>query len=101
MSLVPNASLDAPDEFERSGMFVINEGKIVVAAVRPGTPAALAGIVKGDVIASVDDVQGAQLTLGAVRDALRRPSNTVLRLGIISPHASVGRLVTLTLADYV
>ena len=43
MSLEPNALLTDADQYERSGMFVINQGKLIVADVRPGTPAAKAG----------------------------------------------------------
>lgn len=101
MSLQPNDSFAAPDRYERSGIFLINQGKLVVAAVRPGTPAADAGIVKGDVVVSLDGVTGAALTLGAVREAFQRPSGTRLRLGLLGKGATALRAVTLTLRDYV
>jgi len=45
-------------------MFVVNTGGLVVAGVRPGTPAAAAGILKGDTIVSLDGTPAAQITLG-------------------------------------
>jgi len=101
MSLVPNAALDAADEFDRSGIFAINRGAIVVAAVRPGTPAAAAGIQKGDAILSIDDLHGARLTLTAAREAFRKPSGTVLHLSVVSNGGTAPHPVTLTLSDYV
>jgi C-terminal processing protease CtpA/Prc len=43
-----------------------------VVAVQPGTPAAHAGLVPGDVIAGVGDEAAADLTLAAVRDLFRQ-----------------------------
>jgi len=101
MSLLPNDSLATPDSYERSGLFVVNAGGLVVAGVRPGTPAAAAGILKGDTVLSLDGTPAAQLTLGTLRDAFRRASRTRLRLGVISKGATDARVVILTLADYV
>jgi hypothetical protein len=101
MSLLPNHSLETNDSYERSGMFVVNSGTFVVAGVRPGTPASAAGIVKGDTIVSLDGTPAAQLTLGLLRDAFRRPSQTRLQLGILSEGAANPRTVVLTLRDYV
>ena len=82
MSLLPNASFGSVDHNERAGMFVIDQGKVVVAGVRPGTPAAQAGIVKGDVIESIDGVPASQLNLGGVRAAFNRPAGTQLKLEV-------------------
>jgi hypothetical protein len=101
MSLIPNGALSEHDSYERSGMFLINQGKVVVASVRPGTPAAAAGIAKGDAITSIDGMSGAQLTLGAARAAFRRPSGTHLQLGVISKGQTTPHAVTLVLHDYV
>jgi len=44
MALTPNASFNAPDTYDRSGLFLLNRaGTIVVYEARPGTPAAQAG----------------------------------------------------------
>jgi hypothetical protein len=101
MSLVPNAAFATPDSYEHAGIFLINQGKLVVANVRPGTPAAEAGIVAGDVIAGVDGIPGDRLTLGSAREALRRPAGTKLTLQVLSKGAAAPRTVTVTLRDYV
>jgi hypothetical protein len=101
MSLVPNAAFAEPDGFERAGIFLINQGKLVVAAVRPGTPAAEAGIVGGDVIAGINGIEAGDLTLGTARAALLRPSGTKLVLQVLSKGAATPRAVTVTLRDYV
>jgi hypothetical protein len=100
MSLLPGSSLDARDQNERSGMFLVNLGKIVVAAVRTGTPAAAAGIVRGDVIVGIAGIQG-PLTLAAARGAMQQASGTTLQLTVLDKGATQPRTVTLTLRDYV
>jgi len=101
MSLEPNAAFAVTDSNERAGLFLINQGGLVVAAVRPGTPAADAGIVRGDVIAGVDGIPSDRLTLGSARASFRRASGTKLVLQILSKGASAPHAVTLTLRDYV
>jgi S1-C subfamily serine protease len=101
MTLVPNADLDISDVNERSGMFVVHSGAFVVAGVRPGTPAADAGIVKGDTIVSIDGVPADRLTLGTMREAFRRPAATTIEVGVQSKGATSSRTITLTLRDYV
>jgi C-terminal processing protease CtpA/Prc len=82
-------------------MFLINKGGVLVVDVRPGTPAAEAGIAKGDAIESIDGEPAEKLTLGGVREAFRRPSGTQLELQIRSKGASSSHKVLLTLRDYV
>jgi hypothetical protein len=101
MSLVPDAAFASRDDFERSGLFLIHRDKIVVASVRPGTPAAAAGIARGDAIEAVDDLSGDGLTLGSARKALQRPAGTTVKLRVSSPGAAAPRTVTLVLRDYV
>jgi len=101
MSLEPNAAFSAADSNERAGIFLINQDKLVVAAVRPGTPAAEAGIVRGDVIAGIDGIPSDRLTLGSAREALRRAGGTKLVLEVLSKGASAPHAVTVTLRDYV
>jgi hypothetical protein len=101
MALVPNATVSAPDEFERSGLFLINkDGKIVVFDARPGTASALAGIVKGDTIDTVDGKPAASMSLEDVRAAFFAPSGTVVRLVLTGKDGSQ-RTIALTLADVV
>ncbi|MBV8499825.1 MAG: aspartyl protease family protein [Candidatus Eremiobacteraeota bacterium] len=101
MTLVPNSSFDEADAYERSGLFLIRHGaSIVVADARPGTPAANAGIAKGDAIASVNGTPVAQMPLYAIRQLLMQAPGTTVTLGIANKDGSQ-RTVTLTLKDYV
>jgi hypothetical protein len=74
--LEPNAHFSDEDQEDKSGISVIARGpdlKIFeVAQVLPGTPAAAAGIQKGDVIAGVDEEAASDLTLADLRDLFRQ-----------------------------
>jgi hypothetical protein len=71
--LPPPPNLD----FDMSGMFIVAEGvdlhDPVVVDVAPGSAAALAGLIAGDHLVSVDGRDVRSLTLGAVRSLLRGP----------------------------
>ncbi|HZY98196.1 MAG TPA: aspartyl protease family protein [Candidatus Baltobacteraceae bacterium] len=98
MSLQPNAGLAARDAYERAGLFLItNGGKVLVYDVRPGTPAAEAGLVKGDSIVSID---GTPATLQEARDAINGSAGTVLHLQVAAKDGTT-RTVTVTLRDWV
>jgi membrane-associated protease RseP (regulator of RpoE activity) len=64
-------------DFDMSGMFIVAEGAdlrdLVVADVAPGSAAAVAGIVVGDHLVSIDGRDIRRITLGAVRSLLRGP----------------------------
>jgi hypothetical protein len=101
MTLVPNSSYAQLDTYERSGMFLLKKGdSVLVADARAGTPAANAGIAKGDVITSVNGVATSTMQLGDVRGLLSQPAGTVVTLGITGKDGT-SRTVKLTLADYV
>jgi hypothetical protein len=101
MALVPNAAFTQPDFYDRGGMFLINRGgSYTVADARPGTPAAQAGIAKGDVITSVDGVSTTTMSLGALRAVFLKPAGTQVHLGIKSGNGAP-RNVTIALSDYV
>jgi hypothetical protein len=101
VAFVPDANFATRETYDRSGMFLITQaGKIVVADVRPGTPAATAGIVRGDVLATVDGHDVGALGLAAVRDALRAAPGTAVSLHVVAKDGSA-RDVSLTLRDYV
>lgn len=101
MTLVPNAAFGDADAYERSGLFLIRRGaSIVVADARPGTPAADAGIVKGDTIASIDGKPAGEMPLYAIRDLFAQAGGTVVTLGIASKDGTQ-RSVTFRLRDYV
>jgi hypothetical protein len=101
MALTPNAALGDPDIYERSGLFLIRRGdSTVVADSRPGTPAASAGIVKGDEIASVDGSPAGGMSLSQIREVFSQPAGTVVTLQLTS-KSGAQRTVKFTLADYV
>jgi hypothetical protein len=99
MALVPNAAFAAPDVYERAGLFLINKsGSFVVLDARPGTPAAQAGIVKGDTIATIDGKPLASLQ--DVRQLFFGAPGTVLQIGLVAKDGTK-RTVALTLRDFV
>lgn len=101
MALVPNYAFNDPDEYERIGLFLINKGgKDTVADARPGTPAADVGIVRGDVITTIDGSSTSSMSLEDVRAKFYQPAGTVVHIGLISKDGSQ-RTVTVTLRDIV
>jgi C-terminal processing protease CtpA/Prc len=74
--LEANVQLNHETDEDMSGLSIIAKGPNLkvfeVVAVQPGTPAAHAGIVPGDVIAGIGDEAAADLTLSAVRDLFRQ-----------------------------
>jgi hypothetical protein len=101
MTLVPNAAFDQRETYDRSGAFLIRQGgKILVVDVRPGTPAADAGLLKGDAVVTVGGTDAASLGLDGVRERFRGAPGTAIPL-TLSPKDGSTRTVTLTLRDYV
>ena len=101
MTLVPNAALDERDAYDRSGLFLIaRDGRYLVIDARAGAPAAAAGIVKGDQIATVDGAPAASMTLQALRERLAGAPGTKIVLGIVGKDGAT-RTVTLFLNDFV
>ncbi|HEY1976756.1 MAG TPA: aspartyl protease family protein [Candidatus Baltobacteraceae bacterium] len=98
MALEPNASLSTRDAYERAGLFLIqHDGKVIVYDVRPNTPGAEAGIVKGDVITTLD---GTAPTLAQLREAINGPAGTLLHLQILGKDGTT-KTITVTLRDWV
>ncbi len=101
MALVPNAAFSSPDQYERIGIFLITHGgKVIVADARPGTPAAQAGIERGDVISSIDGAATSTMSLEEVRATFSKPAGTVLHLGLVAKDGT-HRNVAVTLRDFV
>jgi PDZ domain/Aspartyl protease len=101
MTLVPNAAFAEADVYERSGLFLIERGgEVVVADSRPGTPAAAAGITKGDVIASVDGKPAGTMPLSEIRNALAQSAGTVVTLQVTGKDGA-SHTIALRLNDYV
>jgi len=98
MTLTPNADFNMRDHWDRSGVCLVNTGAITILDVRPGTPAAKAGLAKGDVITSVN--KSSTLSLSEVRNLFRGEPGTVVHLLVKSKDGATHAL-DLTLADYV
>ncbi|MGB8908605.1 MAG: aspartyl protease family protein [Candidatus Cybelea sp.] len=99
--LARNANFDTPFGYDRSGIFLIDaNGVYTVLSVFPGTPAAAAGLAKGDVIVAANGAPAASTSLAGLRTLLAGPSGSVVRLHIRGP-AGHERDATLTLKDYV
>jgi membrane-associated protease RseP (regulator of RpoE activity) len=98
MSLTPNADFDMSDHWDRSGVFLVNNGAITIIDARPGTPAANAGLAKGDVIVSVNGSAG--LSLRQVRELFSAEPGTVEHL-VVKNKAGATHDIELTLEDYV
>jgi hypothetical protein len=80
MIFEPNATVHDPFEADMSGaVFRLDDSltTIIADVVAPDSPAAEAGLVRGDVIVSVDGVPGSQRLLGELRERLRRPGERV------------------------
>lgn len=98
MALTPNADFGLRDHWDRSGVFLVNEGAITILDVRPGTPAANAGLAKGDVIVSVNG--SSDFSLREVRELFSAESGTVEHLVVKSKDGATHD-IDLTLEDYV
>ncbi len=75
--LAPNRGYEKPAEYDGSGLRLRAEGpgfhRFVVRRIVPQSPAAEAGIKPGDIIESVDNHPGQELSLTMVREMLRAP----------------------------
>ncbi len=99
--LAKNAQFGAPFTYDRSGLFLIDENSAyTVLSVLPGTPAAAAGLAKGDILLTVNGAPAANESLAALRAQLSAPVGTTVRLHIRGPRG-VERDAMLKLADYV
>jgi hypothetical protein len=98
--IVPSAAIDEPQVLDRSGLFLIrpDPASTVVLDVRPGTPAANAGVRANDALVALDGTPAAGLSLEDIRARLAAPDGgrIVLRLR----GAQGERDVALTLANY-
>jgi hypothetical protein len=98
MTLTPNADFDMRDHWDRSGVFLVNKGALTIIDVRPGTPAANAGLAKGDVIVSVNGASGPSLR--QVRELFSAEPGTVEHL-VVKRKDGATHDIDLTLEDYV
>ncbi|HEY1868919.1 MAG TPA: aspartyl protease family protein [Candidatus Cybelea sp.] len=101
MTLVPNAAFNEPDAYERSGLFLVKRaGSVLVIDARPGTPAADAGIARGDVIVAVNGTPASTMMLGDIRGLFAQPAGSVVTL-TLADKSGAQRTVKVTLRDYV
>lgn len=98
MTLKGNADFHLRDHWDRSGAYLIDDGAVTIIGVRPGTPAAKAGLADGDIITSVNG--SSRLSLRRVRDAFSGKPGTIVHL-IVKSKGRSARTVDLTLANYV
>lgn len=74
--LAPNSRFPSDDQEDKSGISVVSKGNTLktfeIVDVNPGSPAAKAGIQKGDIIAGIDQDAAADLTLAEIRDLFRQ-----------------------------
>jgi hypothetical protein len=99
-SFTPNATIDAPDRVDRSGLFLVRRDTVTrVLDVRDGTPAALAGLHAGDELVAVDGRPATAFSLGAIR-ALLSDARTE-RVSLRVRDGTGERDVDLALANYV
>ncbi|HEX3368897.1 MAG TPA: PDZ domain-containing protein, partial [Candidatus Cybelea sp.] len=95
-----NAAFDSTFPYDRSGLFVIDRaGEFTVLSAIAGSPAAGAGLAKGDVIVNVDGGAASRMSLAALRGLLSGSAGTVVHLHV--RNAAGERDVDLKLADYV
>jgi PDZ domain/Aspartyl protease len=100
MLLTKNDAFATPFSYDRSGLFIIqSKGAYTIISAFPGSPAAAAGLAKGDVILAVNGSPAGGTSLADLRTLLSGTSGSVVRLRV---HNSAGdRDVALTLRDYV
>ena len=100
MYLTKNAAFDTTFAYDRSGLFLIDRaGAYTVLSAFPGSPAAGAGLVKGDVIVNVNGAPASRMSLAALRGLLSGSAGTVVHFHVRNDTGE--RDVNLTLADYV
>jgi PDZ domain len=73
--IAPNSRFQSDDQEDKSGISVVAKGSTLktfeIVDLNPGSPAAKAGIQKGDVIEGIDEDAAADLTLAEIRELFR------------------------------
>jgi len=97
--LEPNRFIDEPVRVDRSGMqLVFSDGEMVVAGVARSSPARRAGVKVLDRLLLCNGRPAAELGLPYIRDVLRGPAGTRVRM--LFERRGKERTVTLKLKDY-
>jgi PDZ domain len=99
--LEPNANFAKPDEFDRSGLWVMidADGTCEVKDVVKDGPGAKAGLQAGDRILAINGAKLSSTQIAELRDKLKQPAGTKVRLQVQGKEGE--RDVTLTLADLI
>ncbi|HZV78190.1 MAG TPA: aspartyl protease family protein [Candidatus Binatus sp.] len=101
MTLTPNADFSSTEPQDRSGMFIVVQGgSPIVLDVRAGTPAAQAGLTRGDTITTINKAPVANMDLQQIRALFMGPAGTSIPLTVKSKDGQT-RDVTVVLHDYV
>jgi Aspartyl protease/PDZ domain len=101
MTLAQNGFFAQPDTYDRSGAFlIVPAGQPTIADVRPGTPAADAGLMRGDVLISINGKSAGGMDLAQIRSVFSEATGTIVHL-VVQGKTGTQRNVTLTLRDYV
>jgi PDZ domain/Aspartyl protease len=101
MTLMQNSAFAERDTYDRSGLFLIAPGgQCTVADVRAGTPADQAGVMRGDVVLSINGKATSTMDLLAIRNIFSGPAGTVVHL-VVQGKTGAQRPVMFTLRDYV
>ncbi len=99
--LARNAAFNEPFSYDRSGLFLIDsDGAYTVLDVLPGSPAAAAGVAKGDVLLAINGAPASAQSLAALRTLLSGAAGSLVRIHLRGP-AGHERDATLKLADYI
>jgi len=97
--LAPNHNFAEPFAINRSGIYVSrDDSRYTVIAVIPDSPAAVAGIAKGDALLEVDGVPVADLHTDDLYKTFHQPAGKTIRV-VIQSHDAARRSLTLTLRD--
>jgi carboxyl-terminal processing protease len=75
-------------------MLTVHDGKVAIAQIEPGSPAARAALAAGDQVLSVDKKAVGMLSLDAVATLLEGQPGSMVELEILSPSMGM-RMVTL------
>jgi PDZ domain-containing protein len=101
MILTPNSHFPDPDQEDKSGLLIVGKGpdykRFEVIEVQPHTPAAEAGIEKGDIIAGVDAEAAADLSLLVTRDLFQQVGH---KYKLVIEHNGESKEVTLQMRRY-
>lgn len=84
MVLSPNNAFEQDRSFDRSGMWIspLDSGEFEIRDVLQGSPAWDAGLRVGHVVIAVDGVSSAQTSVLEVREILKDPSRSYVRLSV-------------------